>query len=854
MIPHKLRLKGFMCYREEQSLDFTGLHLACLAGENGHGKSTLLDAITWALWGKARAHRDDELITLDNHIDEMWVDFEFGLGGQNYRVWRQRSKRGRGQSDLHFYVEKAPGEWQLLDEGGLVERQKQIVRTLRMEYDTFANSAFVLQGKADSFTVKTPGERKQILADILGLGQYDLYEARAKDQIQARRERSARLQGEIESIDREQANRAEYEVRLTAARAVVAEASETVRRAEMVHAEARLAVAELRGQEAQLMALKSQMARAEQDLADLRATLHASQTQLSGFESILARRSDIEAGWAALEAARKQDAAFNAGLRQYSLLQEQSNQVRREVDQARAEIQAELRRLAGRGDDLSQRITTAAQQAALLEEVQTLLAQMDIQQRRRDEIAAEQRELSAHSAALRSELDRLKVEGQALREKMNLMGDAETAACPLCGQDLTPDHRDRMLADLAVERDALLERFQAGQAELKALAARREALDAEDADLAAKLRSRDARQRQAAQAEAAVAEGERAAAAHAALTSEMTRLEARLASGDFAHDAQVRLAECHAHLVALQYDPTAHTQVRETLERLATYDMLYQRQLLPALEAVDGARTQVQSTAAQLSRREAELAEGLAQCKGLEAAVGNLPQYEAELAAARAASEEATLSERRARQQEGAAMQRLDALAALDERRGQCESELAGVAAEIAIFTELREAFGKRGLQAMIIESAIPEIEVEANRLLSRMTEGRMSLRLETQRENVTGGVRETLDIRIADELGEREYSMYSGGEAFRANLALRIAISKLLARRAGAQLQTLVIDEGFGTQDAQGRDLLVQAINSIQSFFELVIVITHIEELKDLFPARIEVVKTASGSRISVG
>ena len=159
-----------------------GLHLACLTGENGHGKSTLLDAITWALWGKARAHRDDELITLDNNIDEMWVDFEFGLGGQRYRVWRQRSKRGRGQSDLHFYVKRGEGEdaWQLLDEGGLVERQKLITRTLRMEYDTFVNSAFVLQGKADSFTVKTPGERKQILADILGLSQYDAYEARGE--------------------------------------------------------------------------------------------------------------------------------------------------------------------------------------------------------------------------------------------------------------------------------------------------------------------------------------------------------------------------------------------------------------------------------------------------------------------------------------------------------------------------------------------------------------------------------------------------------------------------------------------------------------------------------------------------
>ena len=102
MIPHKLRLSNFMCYRDEQALDFSGIHLACLAGDNGHGKSALLDAITWALWGRARARRDDELIALGEI--EMWVEFEFGLGPQRYRVWRQRSKKGRGQSDLHFYI------------------------------------------------------------------------------------------------------------------------------------------------------------------------------------------------------------------------------------------------------------------------------------------------------------------------------------------------------------------------------------------------------------------------------------------------------------------------------------------------------------------------------------------------------------------------------------------------------------------------------------------------------------------------------------------------------------------------------------------------------------------------------
>jgi exonuclease SbcC len=133
------------------------------------------------------------------------------------------------------------------------------------------------------------------------------------------------------------------------------------------------------------------------------------------------------------------------------------------------------------------------------------------------------------------------------------------------------------------------------------------------------------------------------------------------------------------------------------------------------------------------------------------------------------------------------------------------------------------------------------------------MTEGRMNVRFETQRETLKGDPVETLDINIGDELGTRPYELFSGGEAFRVNFAIRIALSKLLARRAGAQLQMLVIDEGFGTQDAEGRERLVEAINSIQDDFERVLVITHIEELKDAFPVRIEVTKTAAGSQISL-
>ncbi|MBI2329860.1 SMC family ATPase [Candidatus Daviesbacteria bacterium] len=182
---------------------------------------------------------------------------------------------------------------------------------------------------------------------------------------------------------------------------------------------------------------------------------------------------------------------------------------------------------------------------------------------------------------------------------------------------------------------------------------------------------------------------------------------------------------------------------------------------------------------------------------------------------------------------------------------------------EKEVFDELALAFGKKGIQAMIIESAIPEIEDETNKLLEKLTEGRMKVSLQTQKESKTKVLLsegekgyftiETLEIIISDEMGERPYELYSGGETFRVNFAIRLAISKLLTHRAGARLQFLVIDEGFGTQDAPGRARLVEVLDAIKDDFEKILVITHIEELKEEFPVRIEVSKNSSGSTFEV-
>jgi exonuclease SbcC len=107
----------------------------------------------------------------------------------------------------------------------------------------------------------------------------------------------------------------------------------------------------------------------------------------------------------------------------------------------------------------------------------------------------------------------------------------------------------------------------------------------------------------------------------------------------------------------------------------------------------------------------------------------------------------------------------------------------------------------------------------------------------------------ETLDIKISDALGTRSYDAFSGGETMRINFAIRVALSRLLARRAGASLETLVIDEGFGALDADGRERFVEAITSVQNDFKRILVVTHIDDLKDRFPTQIQITKRREGS-----
>ena len=171
-------------------------------------------------------------------------------------------------------------------------------------------------------------------------------------------------------------------------------------------------------------------------------------------------------------------------------------------------------------------------------------------------------------------------------------------------------------------------------------------------------------------------------------------------------------------------------------------------------------------------------------------------------------------------------------------------------------YDELTAAFGRNGIQAFMIERAVPQIQEIANELLSKLTDNRMAIKLELRDgrlDRLTGVPSEELDIRVSDEVGTRSYETFSGGEAFRIDFTLRIALSKLLASRSGAPLPILFIDEGFGSQDSKGQERLTEAIQSVQTEFEKIIVITHVEQMKESFEEQIEVFKTDEGATFRI-
>jgi exonuclease SbcC len=336
------------------------------------------------------------------------------------------------------------------------------------------------------------------------------------------------------------------------------------------------------------------------------------------------------------------------------------------------------------------------------------------------------------------------------------------------------------------------------------------------------------------------------------LNDKVKKLQDELGSESYGSEERKSLTELQQTLSKFNYDRGLHSQLKRQLTELLPLaerrrELQAAQQDLPRLiESLQNMENQKRSKEEQLGTLNAGRELLASSLSGLPALQKLAEKLKPDLQTAREQKEDLA---KRAAVLEAEYQNLKSEFFALE----QSQVQLKELNSTLDDHNFLAQAFGKKGIQAVIIENAIPEIETEANRILSRLTENKMHIAFITQQKNKSGGTTETLDLVIGDEIGTRNYELFSGGEAFKVNFAVRVALSRLLARRSGAKLETLIVDEGFGSQDEASRERLVKAIQAIQNEFARIIVITHMGDIKEMFTAQINVSKNFGSSQLQI-
>jgi DNA repair protein SbcC/Rad50 len=995
MIPLQLTLKNFLSYREA-SVDFSGLHTACICGANGAGKSSLLEAITWSIWGKSRAASEEDAIS--NGSIDMRVDFTFQLHGDIYRVIRSRQRSGPGTLELQVMADR---DFKSLTQKGIKDTQKLIDQYLKIDYDTFTNSAYLRQGKADEFMMKKPSERKQILADLLKLDQYEVLSEQAKKVAAAYKAQVTAIEQQCE---RDLA-------RITAIPALtidMATAQEQIDLLQAAENTDRQLLENLKTTAQQRATYQQQIQWSEQrqqeliiDLEQLRQDVARNQVAADALAKLLDRGTAIQAAYSQYQALASAASAWEEKAHQHQQLQSQLQAQEIQIERSDRQTQIALAKLENELTTLQQRQQELQEQLATAPEVDrnlTLLQEHRQQLRQLDDLYQQSSGLSKRRQEIQSHIDKMAAQEQARLEQTNnnirqieqqllareqlviqlqsiedkitlldnrrnyqervqdkgqecksrlaglqaqrqgyvlrqqeLVKKLETLSadedCPLCQHPLNGEHWEHFLASNTADQDAL--KKQIDDCQVAEITATRELdkLRQEFKDIKVELAGYEQLREEKGRISSTLAALVNAADRLAQLQTEQANLWESIEQRHYAIDFISELQELDEMLAELGYDDKnralaqsevdryrwaeikhgdlqkaavklkqlvqQQVQIEEQLQTDRQAAITTTQQLQQVLQLTQAQLTAVgydpeQQRLVQASLRSTE--DCRLQYQQWQQAISEHPQIVARLLELQTTQQQKQLSQQQViadcagiREQLATLPDGSQKIQELEqqvlERRQQIDRQqlqqiqanlsdeqekLAAAKQQQLVYDELTKAFGKNGIQALIVENVLPQVEVEANHILSRLSNNQFHIQFITQKhtKKATKSKKEslknaklidTLEISIGDANGTRPYENYSGGEAFRINFSIRLALAKLLSQRAGTPLQMLVIDEGFGTQDREGCDRLIAAINAISNDFACVLAVTHMPQFKEAFQTRIEVSKTAAGSQIQI-
>lgn len=820
-------------------VDLTGINLAAICGANGLGKSTMFTvAPRFALFGNLKpGTRVDDMVRTG--ASEMAVLFDFEHQSDVWRVIRTRSTKGKGKSTLE--LQRQSGELWASESGASIdETQKKIINLLNLTDETFVASSMILQGDAANFTARPAGQRKAILAQVLQLEQYEELQDKARARATALNLSIEKDKAMLASLEAKLADRADLESQLRTEedRLAMLNVQADVKNDEIADRREKLAKME-RSQQSALQ-YKKQFDDLQISLEQKKKDILVQYMRQEQAKTYLMDEQIIIANAERYEQFRDEAAILRPLEHQRNSIYKSAEQIKLELDRMDPVLEKICREVSTTELLLSTR-PALERSAAEQDQAGSTLTAFDVAKQSHDnhtqrlnevesEIRAKTHQKDIESVAKVKEI-RIYEDRAAMLKDAGCV-DIESANCKFLidAKQANAKAKELQAAYDAWHDEQLLE--------LHTLTGQRDGIIMSrdvigyDAEAHAKAKSRY-EEIMAKVLQLKSLEG--AARLLDNLKNQQTELESRKIS--LSEQLQALRDEYKKISRQLAELPGLNQQMTE----LEPY--LKKRDLLPAV------RERLAAAMEQIAQMNAEIDVLDAKCQETHALYVDHVQNDNEIRAVRSAISMAEMilteiqeSIRQATLKIGALKAKLEGLDKDAIEHTAILERMDPLAKEVSRWWTLVKAFGRDGIPALIIENAVPELERIANDILGQMSGGKHSLRFETQRElKSRSGMAETLDIIVGDWSGERIYETFSGGEQLRIDFAIRFALAELLARRAGARVDWLTIDEGFGSQSDEYLPLVIEAVKSVANRFGMVLVISHVKQVQEAFDQQIQ-------------
>jgi exonuclease SbcC len=786
----RIHLRNFRQHQDTE-LEF-GAGLTGIIGPNGAGKTTILEAVAWAMYGMpaARGSRDTIRRRGAGPRDRVEVEMDFTLGAHRYRI--ARSLTG---AQLYQDGDASPIANSL---GSVSER---VTRLLGMSREEFFNTYFTGQKELAVMAAMTAPERAQFLSRVLGYDRIRAAQERLKEKRSALRARLDALRATLGDPAELEAGEARARERRAAAAATESATAEAWAGVERRLAELRPRAERLRQLREAALHLETEIRVADHEATSAELRVGRLALQVAEADAAGTRLADVTTHLARLPALRDEAVALDA----------------------LAEVHARRRGLAGQLADVRSHLASVEERQGRLPPAEVIeTARLRAKELRASLTVVALDAENARTAWVRDAQDaRTKRQGladhyQDLKDqRQRLVRAGPTGDCPTCTRPLGSEYEnvlgllDRQLDEVVSNGNYYKQRIDQLQNEPPEL----EELDKLRVELERDL---------------------------SAATAELGRLEAQFQEAGSLGEERDRLLVRVAELVAAigdaldDYDERRHRDVQGEIRALEPLALEAERlrvvgeraaALRAELGVATGERTVAMETATTLRMRLTDL--------GYSEEAHREAQEAAETAERNRREAEVALA--RARGESGAAA---EAVQTAERRRQEWtarERDSTATALDLGLHQELDRALSD--LRGELNATLRPDLSDLASAFLRDLTNGRYT---ELELNEDYGAI-------LLDD-GDPK-AVISGGEEDVANLALRLAISQMIAERAGQPLSLLVLDEIFGSLDEDRRTAVVDLLRSLADRFPQVILITHIDSVRDGFDRVIRVgLDVASG------